>query len=93
MQGVFAMGAILVSHPFEVARVLIVNNGEGSVGATLKSLYQVEGVAGLYRGFVPRSIHLLPALMTLNYFTNPRNSWIVQPKIGFSEKQSGLAHI
>lgn len=87
------MGAILISHPFEVARVLIVNNGEGRLDATLKSLYQNEGVAGLYRGFIPRTIHMLPALMTLNYFVNPRNSFIIQPRAGFSDKQSGLAHI
>ena len=93
VQALFALGAILVSHPFEVARVLIVNNGSGKLDATLKSLYASEGIAGLYRGFVPRTIHMLPALMTLNYFTNPRNSWIIQPKAGFSDKQSGLAHI
>jgi len=39
-----------------VARVLIVNNGSGSLDATLKSLYANEGIAGLYRGFIPRTI-------------------------------------
>ena len=77
VQALYALGAILISHPFEVARVLIVNNGSGSLDATLKSLYASEGIAGLYRGFIPRAIHLLPALMALNYFTNPRNSWII----------------
>ena len=77
VQALYALGAILISHPFEVARVLIVNNGSGSLDATLKSLYASEGIAGLYRGLIPRAIHLLPALMALNYFTNPRNSWII----------------
>jgi hypothetical protein len=39
LQALYALGAILVSHPFEVARVLIVNNGEGRLDATLTSLY------------------------------------------------------
>ena len=65
------MGAILLSHPFEVARVLIVN-GEtnhitGRTIATLRTLYQNEGVAGLYKGFIPRAIHVLPVLMTFGW--------------------------
>ena len=39
VQALYALGAILISHPFEVARVLIVNNGSGRLDATLKSLY------------------------------------------------------
>ena len=77
VQALYALGALLISHPFEVARVLIVNNGSGRLDSTIKSLYANEGIAGLYRGFIPRSIHLLPGLITLNYFINPRNSWII----------------
>mmetsp|Transcript_1014 Transcript_1014/g.1388 ORF Transcript_1014/g.1388 Transcript_1014/m.1388 type:complete len:142 (+) Transcript_1014:354-779(+) len=65
----FALGAILLSHPFEVARVLIVckeqNRMIGSTLSTLKSVYSAEGVAGLYKGFVPRTIHLFPLLFSL----------------------------
>ena len=60
MQALFGMGALLLSHPFEVARVLIVdgekNHITGRTMATLQSLYKVEGIAGLYKGFVPRTI-------------------------------------
>ena len=67
----FGFGAILASHPFEVARVLIVN-GEtshitGRTYATLQTLYTNEGIAGLYKGFIPRAIHLLPAMMTVSW--------------------------
>lgn len=65
----FAMGAVLVSHPFEVARVLIVcqekNRMIGSTLQTLQSVYANEGVAGLYRGLIPRSIAVAPLLFTL----------------------------
>jgi hypothetical protein len=35
----FAFGAVLVSHPFEVARVLIVHQQSGWCLPTLQSLY------------------------------------------------------
>ena len=60
-QLLFGIGALLVSHPFEVARVLIVNGEKsgmfGSTNATLRTLYASEGIAGLYKGFIPRTIH------------------------------------
>ena len=66
---VFGLGAITVSHPFEVARVLILNSESasltGSAHATLISLYRSEGIAGLYKGFIPRTLHILPAIMTV----------------------------
>jgi len=69
MDAAFAFGAILVSHPFEVARVLIVcqekNRMVGSTLSTLQSLYGAEGIAGLYRGFIPRAIHSFPLLFTI----------------------------
>ena len=33
----------------------------------LSSLFQAEGFAGLFRGYVPRTIQLFPALMMVNY--------------------------
>ena len=69
MDAGFAFGAILLSHPFEVARVLIVcqeqNRMVGSTLSTLQSVYAAEGVAGLYKGFIPRSIHAFPVLFSL----------------------------
>lgn len=69
LDGLFAMGAIVLSHPFEVARVMIVcqekNRMVGSTLSTLQSVYANEGVAGLYKGFVPRTIHMFPVLFFL----------------------------
>ena len=31
----------------------------------MRGLYANEGVAGLYRGAIPRTIHLLPTVVTL----------------------------
>ena len=71
VQLLFGLGALLISHPFEVARVLIVNGEKsrlvGSTVATLQSLYAAEGVAGLYKGYIPRTIHQLPVLMGIGY--------------------------
>jgi len=65
----FALGAVLLSHPFEVARVLIVcqeqNRMIGSTIQTLQGVYSAEGVAGLYKGFIPRTLHVLPLLFSL----------------------------
>ena len=65
----FAFGAILASHPFEVARVLIVcqeqNRMIGSTLSTLQGVYAAEGVAGLFKGLTPRTIHTFPVLFSL----------------------------
>ena len=37
----------------------------GSTFSTLSNLYAAEGVAGLYRGFIPRSIHMLPVYFSI----------------------------
>jgi len=64
-------GAIALSHPLEVARVLVVNGASessamfGSTAGTLQSIYQAEGVAGMYRGLTPRAVYLFPTLLTL----------------------------
>ena len=69
MDAGFALGAVALSHPFEVARVLIVckeqNRMIGSTVSTLQNLYAAEGAAGLFRGFVPRTIHAFPLLFAL----------------------------
>jgi len=70
--GFFALGACAVSHPFEVARVLIVKNDGGRTIPTLRALYEAEGVAGLYKGFIPRSLAMVPVLMGMQYAMNPR---------------------
>ena len=81
MSFMFAMGGIVASHPFEVARVMIVN-GEtkhitGRTIATLRTLYQNEGVAGLYKGFIPRAIHMVPVMMTVGWMidSEEKASW------------------
>lgn len=89
--GLYALGSVLLSHPFEVARVMIVNNGSGNLMPTLRALYHSEGVAGLYRGFIPRAIHLVPPMMAVNYFINPKDSFHYMSADGFGEKQAALA--
>ena len=70
MDAGFALGAVALSHPFEVARVLIVckeqNRMVGSTISTLQNLYAAEGAAGLFRGFIPRTIHAFPLLFALS---------------------------
>jgi hypothetical protein len=39
----------------------------GNTTQILRGLYSSEGIAGLYRGVVPRTIHQLPTLMSLIY--------------------------
>ena len=69
MDAGFTFGAILLSHPFEVARVMIVCQEQtrmvGSTLSTLQSVFAAEGVAGLYKGFIPRTIHAFPCYFSL----------------------------
>ena len=67
---VLAIGAITLSHPFEVARVHQQYNMSMSLDfrSTLSTLYAKEGVAGLYRGLIPRTIHMVPAYMAWIYY-------------------------
>ena len=90
VHALYALGAVLLSHPFETARVMIVNNASGNLMPTLRALYHSEGIAGLYRGFIPRAIHMMPPLMAVNFFINPRESWKYHPVEGFSEKQPAV---
>jgi hypothetical protein len=76
---IYALGGILLSHPFEVARVILQHNGasSGMFGdslGVLRGLYSAEGIAGLYRGAVPRSIHLLPTIVTLSALQRSRTN-------------------
>ncbi len=75
----YALGGILLSHPFEVSRVILQYNGakSGMFGDSLsvmRSLYNAEGIAGLYRGAIPRTIHLLPTIVTLSALQRSRSS-------------------
>ena len=75
---VYALGGILLSHPFEVSRVILQHNGakSGMFGdslGVLRGLYASEGLAGLYRGAVPRTIHLLPTIVTLSALQRSRS--------------------
>ena len=69
LDAAFALGAVIVSHPFEVSRVLIVGKEQnrmiGSTISTLQAVYGAEGVAGLFKGLVPRKIPTFPVLFTL----------------------------
>lgn len=87
--GIFALGAAAVSHPFEVARILIVKNDGGRTIPTLKALYSAEGVAGMFKGFVPRALVMVPTLMGMQYAMNPRHNTIYGKVEGFSDKQEG----
>ena len=74
----FAVGGVWLSHPFEVARVILQHNGEGLFGNSrqvLRGLYKQEGVAGIYRGVVPRTIHLVPTILTIGALQS-----VTQPK-------------
>ena len=62
----YALGGILLSHPFEVARVhLQTQESSSTFGHSFKmmrGIYAIEGLGGLYRGAVPRVIALLPVM-------------------------------
>ena len=71
LQLLFACGAVLISHPFEVARVLVQYHDKSSMFGksmkTLRGLYATDGVAGLYRGVVPRMIHVVPTFGIIEF--------------------------
>lgn len=62
----YGLGGILLSHPFEVARVMIQYQDKQSVFGSstkiIRGIFATEGLAGLYRGAVPRTINILPAI-------------------------------
>ena len=65
---IYALGGILLSHPFEVARVMIQHQEKsrmfGKSFKVIRGIYATEGLSGLYRGCVPRTINVLPALVS-----------------------------
>lgn len=60
--------AVLVTHPFEVARVHMQYHGRtqttlfGDLPGTYKTLYKADGVAGIFRGLIPRTIQMTPLI-------------------------------
>ena len=76
------LGAIAVAYPFELARVLIINQGAnssafvGDVVATLRGVYANEGVAGLYRGFTPKALYMLPIMITFGEVVFPDEGYL-----------------
>ena len=79
---VLALGAIAVSHPFEVARVHLQyfekSNALGDAAHVLKTMYAKDGVAGVYRGLIPRTIQMAPAYMGLIFYNSQRKGADVQ---------------
>lgn len=71
----YCAGAMVLSHPFEVARVLIQNDPKsgmfGKTWKTITNVYTYEGLAGLYRGLIPRSIHAIPLMLTISACMDP----------------------
>jgi len=68
----YGLGGILLSHPFEIARVQLQYLDKTSTfGGSLKiikGVFAIEGLGGLYRGAVPRVLNLLPALVSTATF-------------------------
>lgn len=76
---VFALAAVTFSHPFEVARVHQQYHGNMNFDfrSTLTQIYQKESVAGLFRGYTPRLLHMTPIYMgwiSLNESFKPSDS-------------------
>jgi hypothetical protein len=75
---------VALSHPLEVSRVLIINGAKdssamfGNSVATLQSIYASEGVAGMYRGFVPRAIYLFPTMLTFAEVLFPGETFLAR---------------
>ena len=72
----YCAGAMVLSHPFEVARVLIQHDAKsgmfGKTWRTISNLYSYEGLTGLYRGLIPRSIHSVPMMLTVSACLDPQ---------------------
>lgn len=68
----WALGGIILSHPFEVARVMIQyqekNAMFGQSWKIIRGIFATEGLAGLYRGTVPRTLFTLPTLVSVAQF-------------------------
>ena len=72
-----AFSAVILSHPFEVARVRMQFKDKsmfGDLPGTYRSLYQTEGATGFFRGLTPRMIQLTPiigAWSAYNFVNSP----------------------
>ena len=75
MVTLYTIGGILLSHPFEVARTIIQYAGTGSTRKVIGQLYNTEGLAGVYRGLVPRAVSMFPLLMTGTAIANAKEHW------------------
>jgi len=68
----YGLGGILLSHPFEIARVQLQYLDKastfGSTTKIIKGVFAIEGLGGLYRGAVPRVLNILPAIVSTATF-------------------------
>jgi hypothetical protein len=68
----YGLGGILLSHPFEIARVqmqyLDKTSTFGSSTKIIKGVFAIEGLGGLYRGAVPRVLNILPTIVSTAAF-------------------------
>ncbi|CDW71114.1 UNKNOWN [Stylonychia lemnae] len=64
----YGLGGILLSHPFEIARVqlqyLDTTSTFGGSLKIIKGVFAIEGLGGLYRGAVPRVLNILPPIVS-----------------------------
>ena len=81
----YCAGAVIVSHPFELARVMVQYDKTsglfGSSWKTITSVYAHEGLTGLFRGLIPRTIHTLPVLMTTSALIDSQKSFLGYPPV------------
>jgi hypothetical protein len=63
-----SFGSIVISHPFEVIRVHAQFSGKGNIKDEIHSnllrIYGQDGVAGFFKGLAPRTIVLMPVMLT-----------------------------
>lgn len=65
-----SFGALILSHPFEVARVHMqfYQSKKSVIGSLTKCVATLDdGSLGLFRGLMPRLIHLLPFMMSYTF--------------------------
>ena len=71
----FVIGAVAISHPFEVVRIKAQYEGAqgifGSSWKEFKGIYNLHGYEGLYVGFLPRALYLVPSLAIAAAYFDP----------------------
>ena len=69
INGIFVLGGLALSHPFEYARVKLQAEERsawfGKSWNLMKHTYNAEGLSGLYKGFVPRTLFSLPLMLAV----------------------------